>query len=140
MCLVVYIASDQELPEIPWDASSPQFHVDVIDDREKAINRHLTLPHVAYAGSNQGCGCGFRKPVDMPEEFLEPDELEESQANYNALASYIANLQKYGASLEIYACWDGDQAHPSESESRVAAEELASRNFTLEEKTRYELA
>ena len=116
MCLVVYIASDRELPEIPWDASSPQFHVEAIDDCEKAINRHLTLPHVAYAGTNQGCGCGFRKPTDMPEEFLEPDELEETQANYNALASYIASLQKSGASFEIYACWDGDQAHSSEFE------------------------
>jgi hypothetical protein len=140
MCLAVYIASDHELPEISWDETDPQFYVEIIDSHEEKIDRHLTLPQVAYAGSNQGCGCGFLKPIDMPEELLEPNELEESQLNYNALASYIADLRKTGASCEIYVCWEGDQAHPSEFKSRITTEKLASRDFVLEEKTYYELA
>ena len=109
MCLAVYIASDHELPEIDWDELDPKFYVEIIDAHEEKIDRHLRLPYVAYAGSNHGCGCGFRKPVDMPEEYLEPGELEESQANYNALASYLENMKKSGASCEIYVCWEGDQ-------------------------------
>ena len=140
MCLAVYIASDHELPEIDWDESDPKFYVEIIDGREAKIDRHLKLPHVAYAGSSQGCGCGFRKPVDMPEELLAPGESEESQANYDALASYIENMQKSGASCEIYVCWEGDQGQPSEFRSRITTEELASREFVLAEKTLYELA
>jgi len=140
MCLAVYIASDHELPEISWDESNPQFYVETIEGREGKIDRHLTLSHVAYAGSNQGCGCGFNKPIDMPEELLEPKELEEAQSNYDALADYIKKLKKLGASFEIYVCWEGEQAHPSKSKSRITTEELASKDFVLEEKTYYELA
>ena len=140
MCLAVYIANDHELPEIDWDESNPKFYVEIIDGRGEKIDKHLKLPNVAYAGSNQGCGCGFRKPIDTPEELLEPNELEESQANYNALASYIENMKKPAASCEIYVCWEGDQEHPSEFKSLVTTEELASKEFVLEEKTYYELA
>ncbi len=105
MCLAVYIASDYELPEIGWDESDPKFFVEIIDSHEARIDKHLKLPNVAYARSNQGCGCGFLKPVDMPEELLEPNELKEFQANYDALASYVQNMKKSGASCEIYVCW-----------------------------------
>ena len=140
MCLAVYIASDHGLPEIDWDESDPKFYVEIIDGRERKIDKHLKLPNVAYAGSNQGCGCGFRKRTDMPEELLEPNELEESQANYNALASYVENMKKSGASCEIYVCWEGDQKYPSEFKSRISSEELASKEFVFEEKTYYEIA
>ena len=140
MCLAVYIASDHELPEIPWDDSDPQFYIEIIDQHAAKIDRHLTPPYVAYAGSNQGCGCGFIKPVDIPEEFLEPKELEESQSNYDALANYIARLNEFGASCEIYVCWEGEQAHPLEFKSRITTEKLASKDFVFEQKTYYELS
>ena len=140
MCLAVYIASDHELPEIGWDESDPKFHVEIIDGSDEKMDKHLKLPNVAYLGSHQGCGCGFRKPINIPEDLLEPNELEESQADYNALASYIKNLQNSGASCEIYACWEGDEEHHSEYKSRVTTEELASKEFRLQEKTYYELA
>lgn len=140
MCLAVYIASNHELPEIEWDESDPGFYVEIIDGRESKMDKHLKLPNVAYAGSNQGCGCGFLKPIDVPEALLEPDELEESQANYDALASYMENLLKSGACCEIYACWEGDERHPSEFKSRITTDELASKEFVLEEETCYELA
>jgi hypothetical protein len=44
------------------------------------------------------------------------------------------------ASYEIYVFWEGDQEHPSEFKSRITTEELASKEFVLEEKTYYELA
>ena len=140
MCLAVYIASNHELPEIPWDESAPQFYVVNIDGHEERIDKHLTLPNVAYAGSNQGCGCGFIKPIDVPVEYLQPNELEESQSNYVALAIYIEKLKESGAACEMYVCWEGDQLHPSEFKVRITTEELASRNFELMQKTYYELA
>ena len=116
MCLAVYIASDIILPTSSWDKAAPGFYVEKEPDNH-SVAKQFTLGRIYYAGSDQGCGCGFFK------EGVVGDELEQSQANYDSLVLYLKEAQDSGASIEIYACWEGQQtAKPEFRESRTVVE------------------
>ena len=101
MCLAVYVASSVELDIIQWSERAPGFHLEQAPKRDKVV-RQFALPHVYYVGSHEGCGCGF---IKEGEEGL---ELEIRQANYIALAGLIREAMARGASIELFACWEGD--------------------------------
>jgi len=58
--MMVYIASDHELPLIEWNEDAPAFHVRELHEKEKAVRAQFTLPHIYYVGAHEGCGCGFQ--------------------------------------------------------------------------------
>ena len=59
MCMMIYIASDRPLPLIDWQDEFPAFHVRELREEEMAVRTHFKKPYVYYAGSHEGCGCGF---------------------------------------------------------------------------------
>src|SRR4051812_45959015 len=60
MCMVVYIASDYPLPTSSWDEARPRFHVTELSERDEPVRRQFSKPCAYYAGSHEGCGCGFQ--------------------------------------------------------------------------------
>jgi hypothetical protein len=104
MCLAVYLASDTALPPIEWKESSPAFYLEPIPASD-IVAKQFSLPNLYYAGSHEGCGCGFFK------DGKTDHTLEEAQANYSSLAAVLRSSMPRGAMSEIFICWEGEQAH-----------------------------
>jgi hypothetical protein len=126
MCLAVYIASSNLLPPVAWDKDAPAFYLESVPAGE-AVHRQFSLPHVYYAGSHEGCGCGFFKEGETGEEA------ERCQANYAALARVLRAALSGGVKAELFACWEGNQGDPPEIFESVTPDELESPSFQLKE-------
>lgn len=115
MCMMVYVASDCPLPTTAWDPTQPLFHVTELTERDGPVQQRFSKPFVYYAGSHEGCGCGFQ--YGEYEESEEDDEESEEDAaalaaakdSRQKLADFLALALQQQQSIEIFACWDGDQ-------------------------------
>ena len=134
MCLAVYIASNIELPLIPWDESNRKFYIDELPKHDSSVQSQFRFQYIRYAGSHLGCGCGFFK------DGIDPAELEDAQCNYEALAAYIDMMLRQGAHCAIYACWEGDQGEPREQQMQLTTKDLVAPGFEFREKAFYEFA
>jgi hypothetical protein len=59
MCYMLYLGSDVPLPTSKWRKESPGFFLSDTEDEIQVARRHFSKHHVYYAGSHEGCGCGF---------------------------------------------------------------------------------
>src|SRR6266446_6699287 len=109
MCMLVYLASVRPLPLIPWDAAQPAFHVTELPEERDAVRGQFTLSYAYYAGSHEGCGCGFQYgeyELDDPDAD-ELAELERNKRSRARLAEYLQSSLATVPVVELYACWDG---------------------------------
>ena len=126
MCLAVYLCSDLPVVEIAWDKKKPAFYLQGAAASDPA-RRKFDGSYVYYAGSHQGCGCGFLKDGEQGEE------LALSQANYNALAAVLRSALREGAKLQLFTCWEGDQADEPESVQAVSVAALVGQSYELQQ-------
>ena len=134
MCLAIYIASNKPLPLVEWNEKQPKFHVMAVTKEDGNIEKQFKNTNIAYAGSHEGCGCGFFK------EGEEGQELNVRQANYDALGYYLSSLMLGGSEIEIFACWEGDQGEEADFREKISLKELAEPEFQFKEKAYYEIA
>lgn len=126
MCLAVYIGSSLPLPESTWDKDDPRFYLEAVAASEPA-RRQFSGKHVYYAGSHEGCGCGFSKDGEPP------DELARCQENYDAMAAVLEEALARGAELEIFTCWEGEQADEPASHQSITPARLREPEFELQQ-------
>jgi hypothetical protein len=100
MCLLIYLASDQPLPLLAWDAKSPDFHVSELYAEQEHVRNHLGLPHVYQCGSEERCGCAFNYGWEYPEYQDDPGQLEMAKRSRLKLYHYL----KTNKVLKIYPC------------------------------------
>lgn len=128
MCLAVYIASDADLPLIPWDDQNPEFNVVPIPGGEELVRAQFTKSNVAYVGSYEGCSCGF---------VIDPDDPgwddEERARSVRQLGDYIDELLCFGT-VELYACWNGDEGDDPVSRIEVTRDHFRTPKFWFEKK------
>ena len=127
MCMAVYIAADQPLTLVPWDEAHPAFYLAGVDQADLPVFSQFTKAHVAYAGSHEGCGCGFQYG-EYP-EFREPDEAVARRASLDQFAAYLAGELARVGPIELYACWEGDQTAPVEHRRALTPLVLQSEEF-----------
>lgn len=107
MCWVLYLASDVPLPTVQWDSRRPAFNVQQIPRAESPVSRQFARQHLYVVGSHTLCGCGF----DRTQANLDhPDELVETEQSLGSLKTYLRDAVAMAGELELYSCWDGDQA------------------------------
>lgn len=111
MCLLVYLVTDSDLPEIPWDKRRPAFNVHRLKRKEKFL-RNLPGTNAYMLGSSEGCGCGF-----ISSELDHPEEHAPVQASNQALCEYVEGLIGTEGQLVLFAAWDGDQDKPAVHDS-----------------------
>jgi hypothetical protein len=130
MCMMVYVASDYALFTWEWDQANPQFHVAELIDCDEPVRRHFSKPCVYYAGSHEGCGCGF----DYGEyEGYEDDDLPAKRESRRRLAEFLVVALQHQPAVEVFACWDGDQAAEPDHRGRARpADLLRGRTFFRE--------
>jgi hypothetical protein len=129
MCRALYIASDRHLPLIPWNESNPGFCVVELQEFEETVRKHFTLPFIVYAGSFEGCSCGFA----YGDEPIEDDEYEQkrdkqARESVNLLREYIMNILENG-SIELFTCYEGEQGFEPEERLVVDLEFFNTKEF-----------
>jgi hypothetical protein len=126
MCLAVYLSSDKCLPDIPWNEKSPAFYLEPVA-KSLGVRKQFLYEYVYYAGTHEGCGCGFSK------DGVVGEELEQSQQNYIALAQVSRNAVSAGAKLQIFTCWEGEQKRKPKTVATVPSLLLQSQDFELQQ-------
>jgi hypothetical protein len=111
MCMMVYLAADLPLRPIPWDEGAPAFNTTPLAPTEERVRRQFGRAHLLYAGSHEGCGCGFQLG-QYPTDRTEPDERARRRESLRALAASLREEVARAGPIELYACWDGDQEAP----------------------------
>ena len=115
MCNVLYLASDQPLPVVPWDPNIRGFHAVLPEAREEVVAKHFSKRHVRYLGSHLQCGCGFFYPDRNPDGSIEPDELEEWEEvrkTREGLVGYLRTTIQQAGPVEVVLSWSGEEARP----------------------------
>jgi hypothetical protein len=108
MCMMIYVAADQPLRVIPWVEAVPAFNTSSLAPDEERVRRHFQGSYILYAGSYEGCGCGFQLDSDA-RAFLDRGELERRQRSLHAFAQYLREELARVETIHLFACWDGDQ-------------------------------
>ena len=142
MCKALYIASDKSLPltkqpEYPkgctlsptWPREAQRFHTATLKPKQEAVRSHFSYPHVLYAGSYEGCGCGFNYGREYPQSENDSEHLTAARESVAELARYVRDSRV----REIYSCWFDDEAKPIVRKRTVTPEMLASLEFIFEE-------
>ena len=120
MCLALYIATDQALPLVPWDAERPALHLqEAVFHPRNPLTDFLSKPLIYSVGSHQGCGCGFAD-----------DALEGDQAR-QALVDHLAAALRENAEVEVYVCWSGEEGQPPKLRRHARPDDFATYHRTL---------
>src|SRR5947209_7661574 len=131
MCMMVYIASDYALPTTAWHKDRPHFHVTELAERDSPVRRQFLKPCVYYVGSHEGCGCGFQYGEYVG--FEDEADLAIKRDSRRRLAKYLTLALQHQPEVELFACWDGDQAVTPEHRGRLCpADLLQGRTYFLE--------
>lgn len=114
MCLTIYVAADEPLPEIPWDKKNRAFNVQSVADKDR-VRRQFSKPYIYYVGSDEGCGCGF-----LPEDWKDPTGADalRNMANRERLHDYLVSAVQRGP-VELFAVWTGEESMPPEERAEV---------------------
>lgn len=133
MCMMVYIASDEPLPLIEWQEKLTPFCVSVLSNGEKRVCRQFTKQYVAYAGSYQGCSCGFSYDNSLVEDEEDDPHDVLSRESVRQLSEYLSNLVKHGP-VEMFSSWDGDQEAEPEGRLVVTPDYFGGDEFAFKER------
>ena len=134
MCYAVYLASDQPLPPIPWDANARAFNVELPDTVDPAVRRTLHGRYIARAGSHTCCACGFNVDPGNADGDVER-ATREARTAVAAFRTYLEMLLKDRPSVEVFVTWYGEEARPVVNAGEVTPAWLDA-HFVLPEQTR----
>jgi hypothetical protein len=135
MCKMVFIGTNLELAEIPWNENKKDFHVQRISDEFKDVARHFRTENIYSVGTSEGCGCNFVLKLGW---FGNKDEEREGLnfvAQTNKLVDLITNNASKENEVELYCCWAGDYASDLEDVEtiQISGDDFRSR-FNIEER------
>jgi hypothetical protein len=142
MCMALYIASDKPLPVIKqqkypkdaissptWPQEAQRFYTAELRPERAAVRSHFRFPHVLYAGSYEGCGCGFNFAREYPDVEDDPKHLVVARESVAELVRYV----RESGVRQIYSCSFDDEAKPTAHERTLRPEVLAAQDFFFRE-------
>jgi hypothetical protein len=130
--MVYFLGASIDTPLVAFDDGSPAFNVREPEPEEMGAQRHLATPHIRYVGSHSSCGCGFRCGA-FGDPHATRDDAADTQADHEALASYLGSLPADAQPIRIFGCWSGNEADPPEHFRSCAAEDIRAPDFTFRE-------
>ena len=117
MCMVLYAAADSPLPEIAEEMPPLPLSVRPVTGSEELVRAHFTKPYAYFLGSHTGCSCGFQYGEGVEEDA-------EGRESVRALGAFLEKAVESGGPLELFACWDGDEAQPPSKSEVVSARDF----------------
>ena len=133
MCMMVYIAADIPLRLVAWDDLAPAFNTSVLAPDEERVRRQFGKSHVVYAGSYEGCACGFQLG-EYPPDSGDSQEREQQRTSLREFADYLRQELARVGPIELFACWDGDQEATPEHRRALGPSVLEQDSFFFLEK------
>jgi hypothetical protein len=133
MCIMIYIASDQPLPTAAWDPSRRRFQLTELSEGDEPVRRQFSKPCVYLARSHEGCGCGFQYG-EYEEDDEDDTDLTAKRVSRRQLADFLTAALQKQPEIELFACWDGDQAAPAEHRERLRPADLVRERTFFREK------
>jgi hypothetical protein len=121
----------------PFDPANPAFNVAELSEPEAAVRVQFSKPFVYALGAHTGCGCGFDSEAANRDH---PEELTASTASLEALSTYLEAALTTAGALELYACWDGDQAATPDQRSQLRLADVGPGMTWFPDRTFIELA
>ena len=118
MCMQLYAAADSPLPEMPAVTPPHPLSVRPICETEEPVRPHFTKPHVYFLGAHTGCSCGFQYGMGGSED-------DEGRASVRALGTYLTLAVASVGPVELFACWEGDEAEPATTSEVVSPEAIS---------------
>jgi hypothetical protein len=98
----MYLAANKSLPLVADHPGSGFYTTALRDKNDEAVRQHFTKDHVVCAGTYEGCGCGF----------FTLEHAEETP------------FKQCGA-VELFTCWEGDQALAPNHRGAITLGEIA---------------
>ena len=139
MCMAIYISTDRSLPTIPYDEGNRKLNTEDITDNEKTLKNLFSKPNIKYVGSDQGCSCGFRHAIIHNDSWLDvvDDETPFDNSNHVNLVDLIKKNTTDGKTVEILACWEGDQNEPILHQQTIKLSDILDKDFHFKERGLY---
>lgn len=116
-----------------WPLRVVPFSVEEIGDDQKAVAKPFNTKFVRYAGSFEGCGCGFNASY-APEWYNRVEEDDHFLAGNESRRLLREHVEK-NQIREIYACWSGDEDIDAETHLDITPEQITDPNFQIPERT-----
>ena len=112
--MVLFAAADAPLPEIAEVVPPSPLSARAIRGAEDQVRVHFSKPHAYFLGAHTGCSCGFQYGEGI-------DEDDAGRASVRELGAYLAAIVGAHGAVELYACWNGDEAEPALTRAHVTA-------------------
>jgi hypothetical protein len=115
-----------------WPSKVIQYSVENLTEDNKTVAQHFSTAYVKYAGSFEGCGCGFNASYNP-----EWDDPPEEDCHYRAGIESRRLLREYVERhkiRQIYACWSGDESLTPDSSFEITPEQITNHNFEIPER------
>jgi hypothetical protein len=153
-CLFVWIGTEHPVPPVAQaETPDPLAGYSSVEEVPPGapVRAQLTSPYVTYVGSHEGCGCGFNSgglafeglpsvadvlPLLPAMEQDERDEFLAEQRSRERLQTMILLALAKGT-VEVYACWAGDEEMPPNGVETVEPGWLTQSTAPLSERVRY---
>ena len=145
MCIAVYIGADRELPlDNEVNGGYTTFHVEIARRTTAKFQNILAMPYIYYAGSFEGCGCGFQymsrdqleqelARTNDPEDYeLIENEWFQQQKSVELLSKYLAKAVINGP-VYVYITWEGEEGLPLHYQQTVTPDYFGGECFKIEE-------
>lgn len=128
MCYMLYLGSDVPLPTSEWEEDSPAFYLSCDEEEIKDAKPHFTKPEVYYAGSHEGCGCGF-----FFDKNDEPEDYEIRKSSVRELVKMLQQALQSSSSVELLVTWAGCEKQAPSRRMNMKPEDLLKEEFPLDE-------
>lgn len=156
MCLMLWVAAEHPIPLVALenpqtpDPVNGYHHIDDVAP-DAPVRARVTLPHVRYVGSHEGCGCGYNSgglaceglarvtEVTPMLDAMTDDEraaFAADQRSRERLRAIVEGALGHGA-VEVFACWDGDEVEVTAAVTEVAPSYFTEFTSPIEERVRY---
>lgn len=97
------------------------------------MSKQFSKPFLAHAGFYGGCSCGFSYGEFPAEDEDDAREDALARESVQQFSEYLSNLVRNG-SIEMFACWDGDQEIEPEERRAVTPDYFGGETFGFKEK------
>lgn len=139
MCMSFYMATNNQLPVIPYNEKEPCFNSTYLNIPDKNLLPDFTLPYITEFGSDQGCGCGFRHALLENEHWYDvvnPENTQAEENNHQQLFDFITQNNQEQKTVEILSCWNEDFDSIKHRET-ISISDILKHDFYFKEQALY---
>ncbi|MHB8868086.1 MAG: hypothetical protein ACYC6T_02470 [Thermoleophilia bacterium] len=109
MCYALFIGTDEPLAVVDPAVADDCFHLEPPGARHGVVLGYFAKPHIVYAASWQGCGCGWfpdAMPFQSAKKRLEFNR--KTAECVERLRLLLVDLLQRHDSVELFLTWEGE--------------------------------